>query len=184
MKGFNFTGLSVMQEAGRKLFIYSVDKEEELLQMDFSSLDEFFRMLDKLGRKGVGHAMILFDGYNETTTELNEITEVRKFVKELFNRYPHVLNYINFDLEGHVVLLSCLLDIETVYMGHKMTFDEHIEKFGFNTPMPRYNVKMHFPKDLMVKIITAMFGYGNANNVTKYTDRQVHRLMKIFKVAN
>lgn len=180
---FNFKGTSVIEEAGKRLFVYSIDKDEELIPMNFKGIDEFFKMLDKLDRKGIGHAMILFDGYNETATELHELPEVRNFVKELFKRYPYVLNYINFDLEGHHVLLSSFLDIETIYAGKRMTFAEHIERHGFHTPMPRMNVYMHFPKELMTWVVMSMFAHGNNHKVTKYADRQVQRLMNIFKRA-
>lgn len=183
MSIFDFSGEKTMNFGDKKLFFYSVDKDEELLKMNFEGLDTFFKSLDKIGRKGIGHAMIMFDGYNHVSTELNEIPEVRKFVKELFNRYPHVLNYINYDLEGHHVLLSSLLDIETVYAGERLTFAEHAKKYGFRTPMPRYNIKLDIPKELLAHIIKAMFLHGNKTRNTKYADRQVHRLMQIFQGA-
>ncbi|HLI46792.1 MAG TPA: hypothetical protein VKU94_06325, partial [Geobacterales bacterium] len=125
MMAFDFSGMSVMSTGDTELYVYSIDKVNELFKMNFKGIDDFFCMLDKKGSKAFGHTMILFDGYNDTATELYEIPQVRKFVKELFERYPHVLNYINFDLEGQNVLLMSLLDVEVFFKGEMLTFDEY-----------------------------------------------------------
>lgn len=179
----NFKGQSTMNVGDRKFFFYSIDKETELFPMNFEGIDQFFTMLDSQGKKAIGNAMILFDGYNDVTTELFEIPQVRKFVKEMFDRYPHLLNYINFDLEGHHSLLASLLDLETGYVGEKLTFDEHIKKYGMHTPMPRFNVRLDMSNDQLAHIAKAMFQHGNKLKASKYADAQVRRLITIFKRA-
>jgi hypothetical protein len=109
---------------------------------------------------------------------------VRKFVKELFSRYPHVLNYINFELEGHKYLLASLLDVKAVFRGERMTFEEHAKKFGYTKPMPRYNMALDLDKNLLADIMKAMFIHGNSLGVSKYTDKQVEKLMNVFKGAD
>jgi hypothetical protein len=163
---------------GKKFFFYSVDKQEELFKMNFEGLDMFFHTLDSLGKDGIGHAMIMIDGYNDTATELYEIPQVRKFIKELFNRYPHVLNYINFDLEGQKYMLACLFDVEMVSRGERLTFDQHAKKYGPLTPMPRYDMRLKIDKEKMAEIMLAMFAYGNERGLSKYCDKQVERLTR------
>lgn len=183
MSVFDFSGLRTVITGDKKFFFYSVDKKDELFKMNFEGINMFFKSLDTLGNKAIGHAMILFDGYNDVSTELHEIPQVRKFVKEMFTRYPHVLNYINFDLEGHHVLLACLLDINTVSRGEKLTFDEHAKKYGYGTPMPRLNVQMKMSNEQLASLVGAMFAHGNMIGATKKADKQAERLMKIFKRA-
>jgi hypothetical protein len=180
MSMFDFSGVRTLNTGDSKFFFYSVDKQNELFKMNFKGLDMFFTSLDLLGKDGIGHAMILFDGYNDTAKELYEVPQIRKFVKELFKRYPHVLNYVNFDLEGEKHLLASLLDVEAVFRGEKMTFAQHNKKYGIGTPMPRYDMRIHMDKERMREIMTAMFVHGNQLGVAKYTDKQVERLMKIF----
>lgn len=172
------TGLKTINAGGKKFFFYNVDKVEELFKMNFQGLDLFFKTLDSLGKDGIGHAMILIDGYNDTADELYEIPQVRKFIKELFNRYPHVLNYVNFDMEGERYMLASLFDVEAVYRGERMTFAEHSKKYGRNTPMPRYDMKLRIDKELVRKIMTAMFLHGNSLGLSKYCDKQVERFTR------
>lgn len=180
----NISGQKELNLGDKTVYFYNVDKEEELFKMNFQGLDMFFASLDVLGKKGIGNAMILIDGYNHVTTELYEIPQVRKFVKELFKRYPHLLNYINFDLEGHHYLLASLLDVETVYKGEKLTFRQHEQKYGHDAPMPRFNMKLSMKNDQLAEIVISMFAHGNAIGATKKADSQVHRLMSIFGKQN
>lgn len=177
---FDFSGSAVMNVGDKQLYIYSIDKDEELLKMNFEGIDLFLKSMDKLGRKAFGHTMILFDGYNDTATELHEIHEVRVFVKELFNRYPHVLNYISFELEGHNVLLSSLLDFESFYVGERKTLDEYFAQYGYKKPLPRYNVRLDLPKDVSNMITDAMKEHGRKLRGEKYAERQIHKFNKIF----
>jgi hypothetical protein len=124
--------------------------------------------------------MILFDGYNDTAKELYEVPQIRKYVKELFKRYPHVLNYVNFDLEGERHLLASLLDVEAMYKGERLTFAQHNKKYGMGTPMPRYQMKLHMDKETMRTLMTAMFVHGNSLGLSEYCDKQVQRLMNTF----
>jgi hypothetical protein len=183
MNIFDFTGERIIFAGDKKLFLYSVDKQEELFKMNFKGIDTFFNTLDSVGNKAIGNAMILFDGYNDVATELYEVPQVRKFVKELFNRYPYLLNYINFDIEGHHSLLACLLDIEVMYKGERLTFDEHAKRYGFGKPMPKHNVHMKMPSELLAHLVKSMFSHGNTTGTTKYADKQAYKLMEIFKRA-
>lgn len=183
MSMFDFSGLRTVITGDKKFFFYSVDKKEELFKMNFEGLDLFFESLDTLGNKAIGRTMILFDGYNDVATELHEIPQVRKFVKEMFDRYPHVLNYVNFDLEGHHVLLASLLDVKALYKGEKLTFDEHAKKYGHGTPMPRFNMQMNMTNTQLAHLVGSMFHHGNTIGATKKADNQAKRLIKIFKRA-
>lgn len=176
-----FSGTSAMQVGNDKFFFYSVDKEQELFKMNLDGIESFFSMLDKLGKKAIGHVVVLFDGYNDITDELFEIHEVRNYVQEMFKRFPHLLNYINFDLEGHHWLLSCLVDVDSIYAGRKMTFEEHIKQFGTHVPMPRFLVHMHMPDPMLNKLINAMRIHANKLKAGKQVEGQVMRLRAIFK---
>jgi hypothetical protein len=177
---YDFTGQRTMTFGDKSLFFYSVDKKEELFKMNFEGIDMFFDTLDKMGKKAFGNAMVLFDGYNDTAKELFEIPQVRKYVKELFKRYPHLLNYINFDLEGHHSLLACLLDIQVAYKGERLTFDQHISRYGIETPLPRHNIYMSIPNELLVELTVAMFHHGNKLGLSNLANKKVMKLHEIF----
>ena len=175
-----FSGTGAINLGNKRFFFYSVDKDKELFKMNFEGLDLFFKTLDSQGRKGIGHAMVLIDGYNDVTTELFEVPQVRKYVKEMFNRYPHLLNYIDFDLEGHHWLLASWLDMLAVHGGKKMTFEEHIKKFGPHMPMPRFNIRLDMPKEKLNSTISTMRAHGRKIRADRNVEQQVNRLRSIF----
>jgi hypothetical protein len=171
-------GLNTLGTGKNAMFFYNVGKEEETERLNFEGLDMFFKTLDKLGKKAFGHAIIMFDGYNDTAIELYEIPEVRAFVKELFKRYPHVLNYINFDLEGHKHLMTSLFDVEVMYQGERLTFAEHEKRYGYFTPMPRYDAYISMPDKEIQRIKSAMLQHGSRLNSLKRANEQFQRFSR------
>lgn len=168
-------GVNALGTGKNVMWFYNVDKEGETEKLNFEGLDKFFKTLDKLGKKAFGNAVIMFDGYNDIVTELYEIPEVRAFVKELFERYPHALNYINFDLEGHKHLLTCLFDVQVMYFGERLTFAEHEKKYGKFTPMPRYDAYLNMPNKEIQRIKSAMLQHGSRLNSLKRANEQIQR---------
>jgi hypothetical protein len=178
--GYDFSGTETLDMGnGRQLFIYSIDKENELIPLNFKGIDEFFKQLDKMKRKAFNNTMILFDGYNDTTEELHEIPEVRAFVKELFERYPHVLNYVNFELEGHHVLLSSLTDVVTLSGINKMTLEEMDRVYGVGN-YPKMQVSMTMPNMQSQRLCNAMLAHGIRLNQTTKAELKVRQFQKIF----
>jgi hypothetical protein len=172
-----------MNLGDKRLFIYNVDKESEILPLNYEGISEFISTLDKLGgRKSFSSALIYFDGYNDVTDELHEIIEVRKYVKGLFDRFPHLLYYINFELEGHHVLLSSLLDFQSVSVGERLTPIQLTEKYGFDhANIPKNNVFLRMPNDLLRHMEESILAHAKMMKRERLGQKLVYRLTNMFK---
>lgn len=178
----NYSRISTMFTGGKQLFIYNIDKENELLKKDYEGIGTFLRTLDKLGgRKSFGSAMILFDGYNDVADELHEIKEVREYVKELFERFPHILYYVNFELEGHHVLLSSLLDYVSLSKNEKMSPIEIEKRYGLDPKnRPKHLMYLTMPRVLLEKLQIATIEHGKKMKRKDLGEKLAYKLGKIF----
>jgi hypothetical protein len=181
----NFSGQSTLFAGDKALYIYSIDKDGELLKMNYDGISKFFSTLDKLGgRKSFGKAMILFDGYNDVPDELHEIPEVRKYVKGLFERFPHLLYYVNFDLEGHHVLLASLLDFQSMYQGQRLTPEELWNRYRTDkSSVPRHQMFLSMPRTLLQKLQSAVVEHGYMMKREDLGAKLAYKLGKMFPLG-
>jgi hypothetical protein len=181
----NFSGMSQIFAGDRNLFIYSVDKEGEILAMNYDGISQFIDTLDKLGgRKSYSSAIIMFDGYNDVPDELHEIPEVRRFVKGMFDRFPHLLYYINFEMEGHHVLLASLLDFKQLSRGEKLSPIEMEKKYGHDfSKIPRNNMFLIMPNYVLKTMQEAIIEHGKKMKRLELGTKLAYRLGKMFNMG-
>ena len=97
--------------AGIDFLSFTISKEE-ILKKDFTGSMNILEQLTsnisvtKYFRERVD---IFFDGYNETSSELWEIPEVRDYVAELDAKFPYWLFFLSKNGHGLLVVLKCFL---------------------------------------------------------------------------
>lgn len=102
--------------ASGTLYLMNIAKSS-IDNMSYKFIDECVLLLEEMGSSAFGTVIIMFDGYGDIPAELYELKEVRNWVLGLFEKYPYFLYFINFSLDSHITLLSCIGDIEIVYQG-------------------------------------------------------------------
>lgn len=143
-----------------KIYNFNVDKKE-VKYSQFDRVRELFSTLEKIGKEARNTVIISFDGYDDVPEEIFEIPEIRRWVGKLYKKYPHILYFMNRELEGYNHILSCTFDVEAHLVGHlKTTFDEYL-KLGYSEyNMPRQILDIRIPNDELIRMCDKILTYG------------------------
>ena len=165
---------------GKVLRVYNIAKKD-ILNKDYEGVLSFIALLDKLGgRKSHGNALIMVDGYNDVVEELYEIMEVREYVQGLFKLVPHLLYYINFELDGHAYLINCLTDITTVLpINRKSPIELHMEHLGNPDTLPHYTSKLTFKREVINKMYADIRAHAKRVKRQELGEKTIYQIEKL-----
>lgn len=158
----------MIAEGKKPLIMYHLSKEE-VENKDLKGIDKIMNTVHKVGKGARQCVVITCGGYDDVPDELWEIPAVREFVKHMFNKYPHILYYINTKFEADHWLLASLLDIQALLVGEKLNSHEIWEKYGFNAP--RYSARLFWKKEHLIKTLKAIIAHGKRQKDAKGAKR-------------
>ncbi len=133
-----------------QLYLLNISKTS-ICNFSFEFISRCISFLHKQGSKSFGSVIIMIDGYGDDPAEIYEIPEVRKWMSELFIRYPYFLYFINYSLDSHISLLSCIGDIAVVYAGVKTQAPMEYKRQGID---PIHDVE---PKKWVITLSDNLF---------------------------
>ncbi|QNR70161.1 hypothetical protein IAQ67_14300 [Paenibacillus peoriae] len=147
------------------LYLMNISKRS-IDEMSFEVVERCLSFLLEQGANSFGKIITMFDGYNDIKDEVYEINEVRKWVKGLFDLYPHFLYFINYSLDSHITLLSCVGDIQISYVGDETLSPNEYVRLGID---PLIDVKpkqwiITLPNSLYISMEKALIDYGQQIN--------------------
>jgi hypothetical protein len=141
------------------------------------------RELEKQGRGSYQSAVIHVDGYNDVTDELCEIPEVRKWVDAVFRAIPHLLFFLNREMEGHVYFLECMADIRTVKTGKLQSINEFFEENGLEAELPKLPVYMEFTPRFFSNMFVELRKFGKRINANQEVENLIAYLETTFLIG-
>jgi len=123
------------QEAIETDFIGLSIQSNEVKHMNFNRTDQIMKTLVEAGKLASNKVYWSFEGYDDVPTEIYEIPAIRKWVHRFSKKYPYFLYFIEKDItDSYVPLLACLCDVQSVYLGEKLSpieqFDNDINPFN------------------------------------------------------
>lgn len=142
------------------LFLMPIQREE-IENMDLRRVEDFFKVLAKIGEPVKQRCGLSVSGYDDTPDELFEIKEVHKFVQKLFRRIPHLMYYINTEVGYDEWLMSSWADVvDTVRTGDQIGLNvyEVLEKYG--TDAPRFKAVLTFDEDKFDTMLQGLRKHG------------------------
>jgi hypothetical protein len=151
---------------GQKPMMFYHLSKDEIVNKDLSGVDKTMRTAQAVG-KGVRQCVIITcGGYDDIPDELFEIPEVRIFVKHMFDKYPHILYYINSEFEAEHWLLTSLVDVQALRSDEQLNAHELVAKYGYFN-IPKFQTLLTFEGDYFVKLLKAIIGHGKRNKDAK-----------------
>jgi len=125
-------------------FIHHAITKDEVENMNFIRIKETLRTFEEAGKQGKNKLMITFSGYLDTSKEVYEINDVRKYVAKLLNKFPHIFYFLTDADFTSTTFLLCLCDIKD---GEKIN--------GFF-----YVTNLEIELSIKIKIIEGIISYG------------------------
>jgi hypothetical protein len=105
------------------------------------------KAISKLESAGVDtfqRVAIAFHGYDDTSVELWEMPEVRKWVGKLINKVPHLFYHVEQEVyQTQQTLMICLNDYDSVYAGERKSPEEHYHEGTKIDELPQHKIKVH-----------------------------------------
>lgn len=93
-------------------FIHHAITKDEVENMNFIRIKETLRTFEEAGKQGKNKLMITFSGYLDSSKEVYEINDVRKYVANLLNEFPHIFYFLTDADFTSTIFLLCLCDIK------------------------------------------------------------------------
>ncbi|QRV11350.1 hypothetical protein JR311_20205 (plasmid) [Bacillus velezensis] len=160
----NYKEIKDLVEKGEKPFIVRHLSKREIVEKDFFQIEEALSVLSKIGKPLRGCLAITCGGYDDVTDELFEIMEVREYVREVFEKHPHIFYYISTDMGNHKWLVQCLFDVETFFVGEKLTDRQVFEKYGTDhESIPRMLSSLNDRENLLPRLLKGIIQHGKRN---------------------
>lgn len=132
MKNPSVKEIKQMIADGKKPMMFYHISKEEVLEKNYRGIGKLLNTVSSVGKGARNSLVITCNGYDDVTDELWEITEVRDFVRGMFDKYPYLFYYIaDFSEEIDHWLWCCLADeVRTISFGERMTGNQLWEKYG------------------------------------------------------
>lgn len=161
------------------LIVYPISKEE-IVNCDLTEVLGTLHILSKNGSAYYNSLVITFSGYDDVADEIYEIMEIRKFVRELFNKCPHILYFTNQQFETHQHLLCCLCDYETMQTGPKRSPMEWA-RLGFTQDkLPKHNIHLRLSEVDNKRIRRSTIQFANKVGDRKGGNQIIEMLNSVF----
>lgn len=165
--------IKMINNGGKPLLMYHISKEE-VLTKNMKEINDFMKLVTRLGVHARQSCAILCSGYDDVPDELFEIQEVRDYVDKLFKRHPYILYYVNTELETeHWLLSSMANEINSMYQGSfeekNMNAYELFDRFGTNTP--RFHSLLTFERGDLAKILKPILDHGKKIGDKEHSER-------------
>ncbi len=161
----SYKEIKEMIATGQKPIMFYHISKEEILDKNLRGIDNLMSTVQLVGKGAKNSLFLTCSGYDDVTDELYEIKEVREFVSAMFDKYPHILYYINSQFEGdHWLLCSIADELEAVTFGEKYTGNQLFEKFGLdNTNVPRVHANITFKNKKFPNLLKSVIKHGKKN---------------------
>lgn len=157
---YEFVFDNVTMEQVLNGIIYFSIPRTDVLNMSFKRIDKAIKVLRDCRHRARGKMILTFSGYEYTPKEIFEIIEIRDYVKELLNRYPYLFYFLSDIDNNNQIILACLSDIETVYLGEKKpTFTEIFYSRG---QRDQIGIKFKLKDTLARRITQETIKYGKS----------------------
>ena len=96
------------------IIFFSVSKRE-LLNKDYTRIENNIKILNEAGKLAKGKMMLTFDGFDFDKREIYEIPEVRDYVKNIWNRCKHIFYFLTGLDNNRAIIFACLNDYKCFY---------------------------------------------------------------------
>ncbi|MEC2463862.1 hypothetical protein P9X10_02945 [Bacillus cereus] len=143
-------------------FILIHVQREEVEGAIYSRIMRHIRTLDKRENRGYASLVITFNGYDDIPDSVFEIMDIRKYVKGLFSRVPHLLFYMADMPEVRENMLLCISDFEKLGSSEHIPYEQLLElALEDYDKIPKEQIVVTLPSEKKRQLAETLRKYGN-----------------------
>lgn len=137
--------------------------KEEIQSRNFDNIDTILNVVGQVG-KGASESVLLgCTGYDDTPEALYDIPEVRNYIQEIFERYPHILYFLYKNDGASFWIDACMGSTHSFNLKNKYSKSKLIEKFGSIDRVPPEAISILFDKPYVANMLKQTISYGRRN---------------------
>ena len=88
--------------------------KQEVKNINLRRARQTLKAFEDTGKQGKNKLIIGFKGYENTSKDIYEIKEIRKYAKKLFDEFPHIFYFLSNVVYSRTAFLHCLYDENAV----------------------------------------------------------------------
>ena len=140
------------------IIFFSVSKRE-LLNKDYTRIENNIRVLNNAGKLAKGKIMLTFDGFDFDKREIYEIPEIREYVKNVWDKCKHIFYFLTALDNNRSIIFACLNNFECfsrigdIIRQLHIIFDEEIKNETIDG-MLKFGLKINDVEDVRRIIYT------------------------------
>lgn len=163
---FSFGSVTKEQILESEFVVISIGRKE-VETLNFNRISEIFSILRELKTKAFRKLIITFDGYEDTSEEVYEILQIRKYMFRLFFNYPYMFYFIStFDLNLRI-LLACISDVVKKTDVSENTAQNLIDIICTDKNVVPVQFKYVIPSNVLTRMISSTLAYCNEIGETR-----------------
>ena len=140
------------------IIFFSVSKRE-LLNKDYTRIENNIKILNEAGKLAKGKMMLTFDGFDFDKREIYEILEIREYVKNIWDKCKHIFYFLTALDNNRSIIFACLNNFECfsrigdIRRQLHIIFDEEIKNETIDG-MLKFGLKINDVEDVRRIIYT------------------------------
>lgn len=160
-------------------YVFATIEREEIESLNINNFVSLIHDCRKtMGKSARQKILPMFSGYDHIPDEVYEIKEIRQWVGMVFEKLPYLLYYISTEDQLDQLLLACILDVETIFVGEKLSPDQLIFEQGVRRPedLPKVPLKITIPTDRFKKMYKSISSHGKTLNDVQGANKVIKHL--------
>lgn len=149
-----------MSESTETPYVFPVSKKE-VKKLDILRVLSVVRHMETMPNNGFQKLVITFSGWDKNPNDIYEIPEIRKWVKEVIDRVPHIFYFVTPIENLNSLIISCYFDVVVNHEGEKLTESEWASRGKYKvTDRPNNHISITWDKEKLTKIHKGLMDYG------------------------
>ncbi|MDH6674348.1 hypothetical protein M2277_005040 [Paenibacillus sp. LBL] len=159
--------------------VFATIEREEIESLNINNFVSLIHDCRKtMGKSARQRVLPLFSGYDHIPDEVYEIKEIRQWVGMVFEKLPYLLYYISTEGQLDRLLLACIMDVESLFVGEKLSPDQLILEQGVRRleDLPQIPLKITIPTDRFKKMCKSISSHGKTLNDVQGANKVIKHL--------
>ncbi len=143
------------------LIVLNISRKQ-VEESDLSFIERHVVLLQQCGVNAKQKVILLFEGYDNISAEIYEISALRSWMAKVIGKFPFLFYYISSFDNNSGMIAACIADVTKVSFGPQLTIGEYAKLGYFPPNLPKVHLAIKIPIELRNIIITATIEHGKS----------------------
>jgi hypothetical protein len=168
---------------GKTLYVATLEKSD-IESLNIKPILQTISSLESLGESAFKSLAIAISGYDDTSIELWETPEVRRWAHKLINKIPYLFYYIETDAQNtQQTLMLCMNDFELLSLVQRKSPEQYHEEGYSLEDMPQHQLKIHVHQKSFRLMLAELRKYARRKGKPKLAEQLIKEMSDTYGVS-